>query len=218
MQINVTDDNVRPLVVIQNGTGYVNITVSAGKMFNGLIYSSGDVNVTLNSGSFCGGISAKNISVENTGDGASSFTQTNYLQSDAEIYNKISKYAFEHGQLSGEVSTTNPPSYTYTNSWQEWYTLVGLEAAANWFSNLSESRKLAFWRSWDDANRPLNSGLWDWWYNGKWKEDWFFADWNPTEQQISDAKNDEPVEIIPNYKLRLVNPRLEANPFTKTSS
>ena len=69
-------------------------------------------------------------------------------------------------------------------------------------------------------NRPKNSdeGLRNQWYSTGWRSNWYFQGWEPTEQEIDDAKADKPVDAVFDIKLRLINTRLELNPFTTISS
>ncbi len=228
MKITVTADNVRPIVIIHNGTADIEVEVSNNATFTGVIYApnvtgggEGGAMIKLNNSSFKGNIVAKNISISN--NGPSSFEQVNYLESDAELYNDIIDYAKEHGQLfsDSQSDNSNPPSNTYTNAWQQWYHLVGSDTATSWFNNLTQSQKVAFWRSWDSVKRPANQELWDWWYNDIWKRSeygWPFQDWSPTQQDIQDAKDNKAIESFSETSLRLINPRTEINPFTTISS
>lgn len=232
MRIEANADNVRPIAIVHNSTANVTVEVNNGATFSGVIYAS-DVNggsgsangvtLALNNSHFKGNIAANNISVANTG--SSSLTQANYLANDAELYNDIVTYAKDHQQFFEDTSSTSadyskPPSNTYNNAWQQWYSFVGPEGASTWFNSLNRSQQVAFWRSWDSVNRPKNSdeGLRNQWYSTGWRSNWYFQGWEPTEQEIDDAKADKPVDAVFDIKLRLINTRLELNPFTTISS
>ena len=224
MQITVSADNVRPVAIIHNSTTTsVQVTVNNWTTFSGMIYSPKDVTILLkNNAVFSGNVSAKKINVSNSG--AASFKQADYLTGDAELYNSIAKYASEHNQLFNDPNPDNherPPVNTYTNVWQQWYSIYGSTVAENWFNNiLSEAQRVAFWRSWDLENRPKNAdeGLRDKWYTTDWKKNWFFPSWNPTAENIEDAKKDKPVTSDFDIKVRLINPFFEISPFTKVGS
>ena len=232
MRIEVNANNVRPIALIHEGTANVTVVVNNGATFDGVIYapnvnggsgSDNGVTLILNNSSFRGNIAAKYISVSNTG--SSSLTQANYLANDAELYNDIVTYAKDNGQFFEDTSTTSadfskPPSNTYSNEWQQWYSYVGSDAATTWFNSLNRSQQVAFWRSWDTVNRPKNSdeGLRNQWYSTGYKSNWYFKDWEPSDDEVNDAKADNPVEAVFDLRLHLVNPRLELNPFTSMSS
>ena len=224
MQITVSADNVRPVAIIHNSTTTsVQVTVNNWTTFSGMIYSPKDVTILLkNNAVFSGNVSAKKINVSNSG--AASFKQADYLTGDAELYNSIAKYASEHNQLFNDPNPDNherPPVNTYTNVWQQWYSIYGSTVAENWFNNiLSEAQRVAFWRSWDLENRPKNAdeGLRDKWYTTDWKKNWFFPSWNPTAENIEDAKKDNPVISDSEIKVRLIDPFFEISPFTKVGS
>ena len=224
MQITVSADNVRPVAIIHNSTTTsVTLTVNKWTTFTGMIYSPKDVTISLqNNAVFSGNASAKKITVKNSG--AASFKQADYLVGDAELYNAIAKYASDHNQLFNDPNPDNherPPVNTYTNVWQQWYSIYGSTAAENWFNNiLSEAQRVAFWRSWDLENRPKNAdeGLRNKWYNTDWKKNWLFPSWNPTAENIEDAKKDKPVTSDFDIKVRLIDPFFEISPFTKVGS
>ena len=124
----------------------------------------------------------------------------------------------------------------YNSSWKNWYNFVEAETpgtAKTWFDSLNRNQQIAFWRSWDAAERPQNAqqysewenqGLYAQWYDGNgtgspgWKEKWFFSEWansdnGPSSAEIQAAKNNVTIEHVFDTKVRLINPRLEANPF-----
>ena len=222
MQITVSANNIRPVAIIHNSTETsVWVTVD-NALFTGMIYSPKEVTILVeNNGIFSGNIVAKKINASNSGE--ASFRQADYLVGDAGLYNAIAKHASDNNQLFNDPNPDNherPPVNTYTNVWQQWYSIYGADAAENWFNNiLTESQRVAFWRSWDLENRPKNAdeGLRDKWYKTDWKKNWFFQNWEPNEQNIKDAKNDNPVEQAFDIKVRLINPHLEVNPFTEIS-
>lgn len=222
LQIAVSANNVRPVAIIHNSTTTsVRITID-NALFTGMIYSPKDVTILVeNNGIFSGNVVAKNINISNSGE--ASFRQADYLLGDAQLYNAISKYASDNNQLLNDPNPDNherPPVNTYTNVWQQWYSIYGSDVAENWFNNiLTESQRVAFWRSWDLENRPKNAdeGLRNKWYNTDWKKNWLFQNWNPTPENIEDAKKDNPVEQAFDIKVRLINPQLEVNPFTEFS-
>lgn len=224
MKITVSADNVRPVAIIHNSaTTSVQLTVNNWMTFTGMIYSPKDVTVSLkNSAVFSGNVSAKKITVSNSG--AASFKQADYLVGDAELYNAIAKYASDHSQLFNDPNPDNherPPVNTYTNVWQQWYSIYGSTVAENWFNNiLSEAQRVAFWRSWDLENRPKNAdeGLRNKWYNTDWKKNWLFPSWNPSAENIEDAKKDNPVTSDADIKVRLIDPFFEISPFTKVGT
>lgn len=229
IEVSAGVNQVRPIVFIHNGTNAVRLTVNNGAVFNSVIYAPNvtgggedGVTVKLYGSSFLGNIVAQNISVSNVGQ--ASFTKKNHLETDTELYNAIVSYANEHGHLGDSSSDSNkPPSNTYNGVWQQWYTTVGSEIATQWFNKLTRSQQVAFWRSWDSIKRPKNSdsGIRNKWYSTDWKKSeygWPFPDWEPTPQEIQDAKDDKPVDSIFETKLRLINPRLELNPFTNIAS
>lgn len=240
MQINVYADNKRPIVIIQNGTTNVRLYVYNGATFEGVIYApnvpgganGGEDGVMVKLfGKSCykGNIVAKNIGVSNSGSG--SFIQVNYLKNDTELYDAIVNFAKEHGHTFGDPTITppdnsKPPSNTYNNDWKNWYNKVGQSAATSWFNSLSQSEKIAFWRSWDLAERPplwrilsVTKWYWDIGFGTYWWDKWIFKDWKPSDDDIQDAEDDKPVTpSVSETKLRLINPRLEENPFHNTAS
>lgn len=240
MQINVYADNKRPIVIIQNGTTNVRLYVYNGATFEGVIYApnvpggsnGGEDGVMVKlfgSSGYKGNIVAKNIGVSNSGSG--SFIQVNYLKNDTELYDAIVNFAKEHGHTFGDPTITppdnsKPPSNTYNNDWKNWYNKVGQSAATSWFNSLSQSEKIAFWRSWDLAERPslwrilsVTKWYWDIGFGTYWWDKWIFKDWKPSDDDIQDAEDDKPVTpSVSETKLRLINPRLEENPFHNTAS
>ena len=185
--------------------------------------------VHLYGSSFKGNIVAKNIGISNAGP--ASFTQVNYLKNDTELYDAIVNFAKEHGHTFGDPTITppdnsKPPSNTYNNDWKNWYNKVGQSAATSWFNSLSQSEKIAFWRSWDLAERPplwrilsVTKWYWDIGFGTYWWDKWIFKDWKPSDDDIQDAEDDKPVTpSVSETKLRLINPRLEENPFHNTAS
>ena len=239
MQINVYADNKRPIVIIHNGTTNVRLNVYNGATFEGVVYapnvpggsngSEDGVMVHLYGSSFKGNIVAKNIGISNAGP--ASFTQVNYLKNDTELYDAIVNFAKEHGHTFGDPTITppdnsKPPSNTYNNDWKNWYNKVGQSAATSWFNSLSQSEKIAFWRSWDLAERPslwrilsVTKWYWDIGFGTYWWDKWIFKDWKPSDDDIQDAEDDKPVTpSVSETKLRLINPRLEENPFHNTAN
>ena len=240
MQINVYADNKRPIVIIQNGTTNVRLYVYNGATFEGVIYApnvpggpnGGEDGVMVKlfgSSGYKGNIVAKNIGVSNSGSG--SFIQVNYLKNDTELYDAIVNFAKEHGHTFGDPSITppdnsKPPSNTYNNDWKTWYNKVGQSAANTWFNSLSQNDKIAFWRSWDLAERPslwrilsVTKWYWDIGFGTYWWDKWIFKDWKPSDDDIQDAEDDKPVTpTVSETKLRLINPRLEENPFHNTAN
>ena len=226
MQVTVTASNVRPIVIIHNGTNAVRVSVSNGAIFDAVVYAPNvtgggedGVTVKLYNSSYMGNIVASNISISNSGP--ASFTQVNYLETDSSLYEKIVARASELGQLFGDdtadlTDPSNPPSKKYNNNWQQWYENVGAEAATAWFNSLTDAQKNAFWTSWDKAKRPTDTSLLDDWYENGWKTNWFFKAWSPSEEVIRAAKNNN--ATVSDEKIRLINPRIEENPFYATAS
>lgn len=230
-KIHVKKDNVRPIAIIHMRTNNVQITIDAGATFNGVIYAphvagggEGGVKLQLygrngNEAAFEGNIVAANIGISN--DGTARFKQVNHLEKDQSLYEKIVKRASELGQLFGDdtadlTDPSNPPSKKYNNNWQQWYENVGAEAATAWFNSLTDAQKNAFWTSWDKAKRPTDTSLLDDWYENGWKTNWFFKAWSPSEEVIRAAKNNN--ATVSDEKIRLINPRIEENPFYATAS
>lgn len=191
---------------------------------------------------FAGNIVARNIqNVGNAQSGTTTFVQKNHLESDTELYRDIIQHAQseDNGQVqlfSDATDITKPPSNTYNTSWKNWYSYVEANhpgTAKAWFDSLNRNQQIAFWRSWDTVERPQNSqqytewenqGLYAQWYDGDgngspgWKDKWFFSEWansnkGPTDREIQAAKNNVSIEHVFDTKIRLINPRLEANPF-----
>lgn len=237
MNINVYADNKRPIVIIYNSTDHFKLNVYNGATFEGVIYapnapSGGEDGVMIKlkgRSSFKGNIVANNIGISN--EGPASYTQVNYLKNDTELYDAIINFAKEHGHTFGDPTITppdnsKPPSNTYNNDWKNWYNKVGQSAATSWFNSLSQSEKIAFWRSWDLAERPplwrilsVTKWYWDIGFGTYWWDKWIFKDWKPSDDDIQDAEDDKPVTpTVSETKLRLINPRLEENPFHNTAS
>ena len=191
---------------------------------------------------FAGNIVARDIqNVGNAQSGTTTFVQKNHLESDTELYRDIIQHAQseDNGQVqlfSDATDITKPPSNTYNTSWKNWYSFVEANhpgTAKDWFDSLNRNQQIAFWRSWDTVERPQNSqqytewenqGLYAQWYDGDgngspgWKDKWFFSEWansnkGPTDREIQAAKNNVSIEHVFDTKIRLINPRLEANPF-----
>ena len=191
---------------------------------------------------FAGNIVARDIqNVGNAQSGTTTFVQKNHLESDTELYRDIIQHAQseDNGQVqlfSDATDIGKPPSNTYNTSWKNWYSFVEANhpgTAKDWFDSLNRNQQIAFWRSWDTVERPQNSqqytewenqGLYAQWYDGDgngspgWKDKWFFSEWansnkGPTDREIQAAKNNVSIEHVFDTKIRLINPRLEANPF-----
>ena len=236
----------RPIVIIYDSqaAGQVNVTSQINTKFDCTIYAPKSlVHTDIWSKSvFEGNIVARDIeSVGNAKSGTTSFVQKNHLESDTELYRDIIQHAQNNDngqvQLFGNATDlSKPPSNTYNSSWKNWYNFVEAEtpgAAKTWFDSLNRNQQIAFWRSWDAAERPQNAqqysewenqGLYAQWYDGNgtgspgWKEKWFFSEWansdnGPSSAEIQAAKNNVTIEHVFDTKVRLINPRLEANPF-----
>ena len=248
--LNITvNDRVksgRPIVIIYDNqaAGQVNVNAKTNTKFDCTIYAPKSlVHTDIWSKSvFEGNIVARDIeSVGNAKSGTTSFVQKNHLESDTELYRDIIQHAQNNDngqvQLFGNATDlSKPPSNTYNSSWKNWYNFVEAEtpgAAKTWFDSLNRNQQIAFWRSWDAAERPQNAqqysewenqGLYAQWYDGNgtgspgWKEKWFFSEWansdnGPQPEEILAAKNNVSIEHVFDTKVRLINPRLEANPF-----
>ena len=237
--VNEKVKNGRPIVIIYQGTGQVNVNAKKYTNFDCTIYAPNAlVHTDIWSNSiFAGNIVARDIeNVGNAQSGTTSFVQKNHLESDTELYRDIIQHAQneDNGQVqlfSDATDLSKPPSNTYNSSWKNWYNFVEAETpgtAKTWFDSLNRNQQIAFWRSWDAAERPQNAqqytewenqGLYTQWYdNAGWKEKWLFSEWansdnGPTNMEIQAAKGNVPIEHVFDTKVRLINPRLEANPF-----
>ena len=189
-----------------------------------------------------GNIVANDVSVEKASlSSTSTFVQENHLESDTDLYGKIIQYAQngnngESQLFSDATDLSKPPSTTFNSSWENWYSFVEAEhegTAKAWFDSLNRNQKIAFWRSWDAVNRPQNAQSYEQWNNEGpykrwyeddgdgtpgWKKQWYFKEWansddGPTAMEIQAAQNNINIEHVFDTKVRLINPRLEANPF-----
>lgn len=243
MQVTVTANNERPIAIIHNNNRPVTITVNEGKTFDGVIYAPNAtcvINLNNNS-SFRGNIVAKNISTTNCG-GSSSFIQKNHLEGDTDLYSEILKHAKDESEILGDSSSAQsgydkPPTTIYNAAWKNWYRMVGKQVASDWFNSLNDSQKNSFWKSWDYDERPQNAeeGLAEyeggqlrnlWYYGngendyGNWKTKWdslITSEYIPDSNIITAAKGVEYFvrDSVFDTKVRLINPRLEFNPFTE---
>ena len=243
MNLTVNATNERPVVIIHTGSTPVNVTINKGLTFNGTIYApnANAVITPCNGSTFKGNIVANDISVVKMNqdyNSASTFIHENHLESDTDLYGKILQHAQSdnsgEAQLFSDPSdNTQPPSNKFNSSWENWYSYVGSETAKAWFDSLNRNQQIAFWRSWDSASRPQNSmeyeqwdnqGLYRRWYEDDgdgtpgWKKKWYFSEWAnsdkaPKSEEILAAQNNVDIEHVFDTKIRLINPRLEANPF-----
>lgn len=231
--VNVTANNVRPIVIVHSGTSEIKINISEESTFDGVLFApetTGTIYLNNNS-CFMGNIVTRNVHVSNSGE-SSSFVQKNYMETDTKLYDSIIEYAVNKEQLFGDTSASEsgyydkPPTNTYTASWENWYSMVGEAKAAQWFDSLTTSQKNSFWKSWDFVTRPQNAdnvfddyiaGLREQWYdkNG-WKQKWFFNPWTPREDVYNQEKEATYYvrDGVFDTQVRLINPRLELNPFT----
>lgn len=231
MNIDVSNDNERPVVIIHSGSTPVNVyPIRAGCTFTGTIIApdalamiepwSGSKNGVVGS-YFKGNIMADSIIITKdvaTNKDASHFISENHLENDTDLYSALLNTASGNGELfSNPTDTTNPPTNTWSSSWQNWYSLVGSDTAAAWFRNLNRNQQIAFWRSWDYGNRPNkldelvdesgnplfpDEGPWKVWYDQDgWKAphdetrvyvDWPFkdSDWKENKPPTVDEKGD----------------------------
>lgn len=244
MNLTVNATNERPVVIIHTGTTPVKVTINRNTIFNATIYApNAKAAITPYTGStFKGNIVAKDVSVEKASLGSTStFIQKNHLESDTDLYGKILQHAQsdtsgEAQLFSGSSDHTQPPSNSFNSSWENWYSYVEAEhpgTAKAWFDSLNRNQQIAFWRSWDAAQRPQNAqqyeqwdnqGLYRRWYEDDgdgtpgWKKKWYFKEWansdnGPTSAEIQAAQNNVEIEHVFDTRVRLINPRLEANPF-----
>ena len=235
LKITVNESNERPVVIVHTGSTPVTVIINRSKTFNGTIYApNATVKITPRNGTtFEGNIVASDISViKESLDSTSTFIQKNHLESDTDLYGKIIQYAQndtngEAQLFSDATDLSKPPSNTFNSSWENWYSYVGKDAAEAWFNSLNHNQQVAFWRTWDAAHRPPNAdeygtlfpdqGPYNAWYDQDgWKDPkngWYFTDWSPTTDEKNDAKLNKVIEHVFDTKVRLINPRLDANPF-----
>ena len=232
--VNVTASNVRPIVIVHSGTSEIKINISEESTFDGVLFApetTGTIYLNNNS-CFMGNIVTRNVHVSNSGE-SSSFVQKNYMETDTKLYDSIIEYAVNKEQLFGDTSASEsgyydkPPTNTYTASWENWYSMVGEAKAAQWFDSLTTSQKNSFWKSWDFVTRPQNAdnvfddyiaGLREQWYDKDgWKQKWLFNPWTPSDDVYDQEKNATYYvrDGVFNTQVRLINPRLELNPYTE---
>ncbi len=216
--------NERPIIIIDTGTNEIDLQIKSGATFSGVIYSpfaSGGVHLK-SEGTFKGNVISHTINMED--EGQSSWIQVNFLENydgytdpDVKAVTDVveQKIKDANASLTSEIKkkiadALNGVEFQVDEVWWPQHeiikeTLVVTEANLgdlDWYNNLRYEAKQALYIRWkelynSETNANIRNLLWPW-------------------NEHFDIGGEEGGTVMSEI-LRLINPRLEENPFTKAS-